>query len=48
MENSKLSEALLLAALPFIVIYGLIRDEIEFWKLVHHHVKSKPLKDAEF
>jgi len=34
-------------AFPIIVVYGLIRDEIEFYKLVHHYINSKQLKDAE-
>jgi hypothetical protein len=34
-------------AFPFRVAWGLIRDEIEFWKIVHHHATSKPFKDIE-
>ena len=32
---------------PIRVIFGVIRDEIEFYKIVHHHVTSKPGKDIE-
>jgi hypothetical protein len=48
MENSKFSEALFWAMLPLRVVYGLIRDEVEFWMLVKGYVVDKPLKDAEF
>ena len=40
-------EMLFWTAFPFRVIWGVIRDEIEFYKIVHHHVTSKPGKDIE-
>ena len=42
-----IEEALIWISLPFRVVYGLIRDEIEFYKIVRHHLTSKPGKDFE-
>lgn len=43
-----IEEALIWISLPFRVAYGLIRDEIEFYRIVRHHIKNKPFKDVEF
>ena len=42
-----MKEILFWTAFPFRVIFGIIRDEIEFYKFVRHHLTSKPGKDFE-
>ena len=33
---------------PFIALFNIVRDEIEFWISIKHHVADRPLKKADF
>lgn len=42
-----MKEVLFWTTFPIRVVWGIIRDEIEFYRFVKHHITSKPGKDFE-